>query len=98
VARAQTRRPATGREALLGARALVRRPLEPEGLVFVEGELWRARSVAGSIPAGQPVRVVGMEGLVLLVEPLPAGVPEPVPSPASSSRRWRPLHALLRRG
>lgn len=98
VARAHARRPATGREALIGARAVVRRALEPEGLVFVEGELWRARSLSGPIPAGQPVRIVGMEGLVLLVEPFTEGVAESGPLTAPATRRWRPLEVLFRRG
>ncbi len=97
VARAHTRRPATGREALIGARAVVRRSLDPEGLVFVEGELWRARSISGPIPTGQLVRVVGLEGLVLLVEPITEGVAEPRPSSVIVARRWRPLEALFRR-
>jgi len=98
VARAHVRRPKTGREALIGARAVVRRALEPEGLVFVEGELWRARSLSGSIPAGQLVRIVRMEGLVLLVEPLTEDVAESAPSTAPTTRRWRPLEVLFRRG
>jgi membrane-bound serine protease (ClpP class) len=99
VARAHARRPQTGKEALLGARAVVRRTLDPEGMVFVEGELWRARSLAGTIPAGRTVRVVGVEGLVLLVEP--ASEEEPavrVRRLAGDVRRWRPLGALFRRG
>ena len=98
VARAHARRPATGKEALIGARAIVRRALEPEGMVFVEGELWRARSLSGPIPAGQTVRVVGLEGLVLLVEPLTEETAaEPQRATAPSSRRWRPLATLFRR-
>ncbi|HET9589958.1 MAG TPA: NfeD family protein [Anaerolineales bacterium] len=38
-----------------------------EGSVQVEGELWSARSET-SIPAGSMVRVVGREGLILIVE------------------------------
>lgn len=98
VARAHARRPATGREALIGARAVVRQALEPEGLVFVEGELWRARSLSGPIPVGQLVRIVGMEGLVLLVEPFTEEVAESAPITAPATRRWRPLEVLFRRG
>ncbi len=99
VARAHARRPQTGKEALLGATAVVRRPLDPEGMVFVEGELWRARSLAGTIPAGRTVRVVGLEGLVLLVEPATEEESAArVRQPAADARRWRPLGALFRRG
>jgi membrane protein implicated in regulation of membrane protease activity len=41
--------------------------------VFVEGELWRARLVgaAATISPGDRVRIVGRDGLDLIVEPLP---------------------------
>ncbi|MCX2727466.1 nodulation protein NfeD [Thermomicrobium sp. 4228-Ro] len=98
VARAHARRPATGKEALIGARAVARRALEPEGMVFVEGELWRARSLSGPIPAGQAVRVVGVEGLVLLVEPLTEeAATEPAQAKTAPARRRGALAALFRR-
>lgn len=77
---AQRRPSATGREALVGALARVREPLDPEGLVLVEGELWQARSRAGAIPAGATVKVVAVEGLSLVVQPLS---PEPTSSPTA---------------
>lgn len=64
---AQRQRPSTGGEGLIGAVGVVRQPLEPEGMIFVQGELWRARSASGAIPAGERVTVVGREGLVLQV-------------------------------
>ena len=62
-------RPQTGEEELVGDVAVVRRALEPEGLVFVHGELWRARAAADqAIPAGERVLVEAVgEGLVLEV-------------------------------
>lgn len=96
VARAHRRRPATGKEALLGAVAEVRRPLEPVGMVFVDGELWRARSLAGPIPAGHSVRVVGIEGLMLLVEPASEETSETQTAKEPISRRPR-LAMLFRR-
>jgi membrane-bound serine protease (ClpP class) len=65
--RAQRRRPATGREALLGAVGEARSELAPQGVVFVQGELWTAESVDGRIPEGARVRVVEVEGLRLKV-------------------------------
>jgi membrane-bound serine protease (ClpP class) len=61
---------AVGREALVGAVGEVRETLEPgaKGLVLIGGELWRAVSEQ-RIEAGQAVRVVGVEGLLLRVEP-----------------------------
>ena len=35
--------------------------------MFVLGELWKAESAGGVIPAGQPVRVTGIDGLRLNV-------------------------------
>ena len=66
---ARRTRPTTGREGLVGRLAQTRTDLSPEGMVFVEGELWHAVSADGSIPSGQPVRVVATEGLRLKVKP-----------------------------
>jgi membrane-bound serine protease (ClpP class) len=57
-----------GAETLIGARAAVVSPCRPHGQVRVEGELWRARCERGADP-GETVRIVGREGLTLLVEP-----------------------------
>ena len=44
--------------------------LAPEGTVMVQGELWRARSGDGSeVSANTHVKVTGVEGHLLLVEP-----------------------------
>jgi membrane-bound ClpP family serine protease len=37
-------------------------------MVFIEGELWNATSLDGSIPSGQLVRVVAADGLQLKVK------------------------------
>ena len=42
-----------------------------EGPVFVKGTLWRGRSVDGPISAGSRVRVRGVDGLILRVQPDP---------------------------
>ena len=58
----------------VGTPAAVRRPLAPEGSVYAVGEEWTARTVEGAAVArGTPVRVVGQDGLTLLVEPADAG-------------------------
>ena len=67
------RRPSTGREGLVGRIGQTRTDLSPEGMVFVEGELWHAVSADGRLPSGQQVRVVGMDGLLLKVAPLAEG-------------------------
>ena len=62
------RRIQAGAETLIGARAVVASACRPTGQVRVQGELWRARCDAGAEP-GETVRIVGREGLTLLVEP-----------------------------
>jgi membrane-bound serine protease (ClpP class) len=62
------RRIQAGAETLIGARAVVASACRPTGQVRVQGELWRARCEAGADP-GETVRIVGREGLTLLVEP-----------------------------
>ncbi|MGH3093002.1 MAG: NfeD family protein [Gaiellaceae bacterium] len=63
------RRPAqTGQEELVGEVGVVRSALQPSGLVFVHGEIWRAHTDGDPIPAGATIRVEAIEdGLVLTV-------------------------------
>jgi membrane-bound serine protease (ClpP class) len=76
---ARRAKPQTGSDELRGEIGFVRRMLDPEGLVFVHGELWRARSLDGPIAVGQPVRVERVDdGLMLEVLP----VDQPVELPA----------------
>ncbi|MEJ7762907.1 MAG: NfeD family protein, partial [Thermomicrobiales bacterium] len=63
-------RPATGRGSLVGTAGVVRRALDPEGMVFLDGALWSARSVAGPLPAGTTVTVRAVDGLTLDVDPV----------------------------
>ena len=65
--RAILRRPRTGREALPGKDGVARTRLEPEGMVSLEGELWKAVSENGHMEPGTPVRVKRVEGLKLYV-------------------------------
>jgi membrane-bound serine protease (ClpP class) len=62
----------TGPRTVIGAEGTVLRPLDPVGIVRVRGESWTARSTSGPVPAGANVRVTGMAGLTLEVEPEPA--------------------------
>jgi membrane-bound serine protease (ClpP class) len=57
-----------GAETLIGATAEVVSACSPVGQVRVQGELWRAECRGGAQP-GDIVRVVGRDGLTLLVEP-----------------------------
>lgn len=63
------RRPViTGREALVGTLAEAFEDFSEQGRVRVGGELWNARS-SQPVRAGQQVRIVRVEGLLLTVEP-----------------------------
>jgi membrane-bound serine protease (ClpP class) len=63
----------SGYEELIGKAGEVRVPLAPEGQVFTQGALWRARQANGAEPlrAGDRVRVESVDGLTLLVRPEP---------------------------
>lgn len=65
----------TGVEQLIGQTAVVQHDLNPEGLVLIRGELWRARvwNCEQTVSTGSAVRVQSGEGLTLIVSP--AGVP-----------------------
>ena len=64
------RRPiVTGEAALLGARGEIVGWDGDEGRVRVWGEIWRTRA-AKPLQKGTPVRVIGRDGLVLVVEPV----------------------------
>ena len=67
IIRSQRRRPATGKEGLVGKVALAHSVLDPTGMVYVEGELWTATSEAGRIEVGEEVVVTKVEGLKLRV-------------------------------
>jgi membrane-bound serine protease (ClpP class) len=57
-----------GAETLIGLTALVVSECRPLGQVRVHGELWRASCAVGA-GVGETVRVVGRDGLTLLVAP-----------------------------
>ena len=60
----------TGQEELVGQMGVVRQAVDPVGLVFVHGELWRAKTDGEPIPPGRQVRVEGLDdALTLTVAP-----------------------------
>ena len=59
----------TGSSELLGYVGVVREALDPEGIVFVRGELWRGRTDGEPLEPGTPVRVERIDdNLTLEVE------------------------------
>ena len=65
--RAMMKSPVTGSAGMIGRVAVARSALGPEGQVQVDGEIWRAVSEEGAIPAGEKVRVTAVDGLTLKV-------------------------------
>ena len=63
----------TGTEEMLGATAEARSSIDPEGQVWIEGAIWRARLGEGATPVrpGDKVRVEAVDGLTLIVSPEP---------------------------
>lgn len=91
VVRARLQRPQTGKELIVGSRAVVVRRLEPTGMVRLSGELWKAALVtdAGeSAPGIHGTSVAsGVSGTPGARAPLGAGgasgapgIPSPVPT------------------
>jgi membrane-bound serine protease (ClpP class) len=66
--------PTVGREGMIGEEGTAEVAVSPDGVVVIRGARWRARTNrATPIDAGDPVRVVAVEGLVLEVEPPEGG-------------------------
>ena len=66
VVQARKRKPLTGQDELVGEAGVVRSALDPEGMVFVHGETWRARSDGEPIAAGEHVHVLGVDDAFVL--------------------------------
>jgi membrane-bound serine protease (ClpP class) len=66
--RARRNKVVTGVEGMLGLPAIAVSELNLSGTVLVRGEYWNAQASA-RVPASEPVRITGIEGLTLRVEP-----------------------------
>jgi len=77
--RARRNKVVTGISGLIGETAIAQTPLTPNGKVFLNGELWDAKSPT-TAPAGTPVVVKAVNGFQLTVEPVSgsASVPSAV--------------------
>lgn len=78
---ARDRPQTTGVAEMLGQPALALADFDGHGRVLIRGETWQAES-SGPVRAGQPLRVLALDGLVLRVEPLP-----PLATPDESGDR-----------
>lgn len=69
--------PTVGRQGLVGEMGTAEVAVDPDGVVNLRGARWRARTNrATPIAAGDPIRVVSIDGLVLEVEPESGGAKE----------------------
>ena len=72
--RARFSTPTIGRESMIGQMGAATTGIDPEGMVDLRGGIWRARTNrATPIGAGDRVRVVAIDGLLLEVEPETGG-------------------------
>lgn len=67
IVRTHRRKQQTGAEAMIGMTAFARTPLDPDGTVFVHGELWQATVNEGTVQPGEEVVVTEIKGLHLTV-------------------------------
>jgi membrane-bound serine protease (ClpP class) len=70
-------RPKTGAETMIGQQAEVAVACRPTGQVRINGELWEATCAAGA-DVGEQTTVRAIEGLTLVVEPVPAPEGHPI--------------------
>lgn len=64
----QKLKPITGVEGIIGEEGEAMARLEPEGMVRVHGELWKAKSTSGNIEQGEKIKVKALHNLTLVVE------------------------------
>jgi membrane-bound ClpP family serine protease len=67
IIKGQRRKLSAGVEEMVGKEAVVRTPLNPEGTVLAEGELWTAIAENSTIKPGEEVIITKTEGLKLWV-------------------------------
>jgi membrane-bound serine protease (ClpP class) len=60
--------PVSGTESMAGMIGEARSDIAPDGQVFAKGTLWKARTAGMAIAEGAKVRILGVSGLMLIVE------------------------------
>ena len=68
VSRSLKRKPVIGLPNMIGSKAKVVSPLDPDGLVKIRDEIWQAKSAGMKIDNGEMVTVIEQDGLVLIVD------------------------------
>lgn len=62
------KKPVTGSEGMIGLEGTVIEPLTPFGLIRIEGEYWKAKSVDENIAVGGEVEILRLNRLTLEVK------------------------------
>jgi membrane-bound serine protease (ClpP class) len=65
--KAQTRKPTTGTEGIMGETGEAISDLDPEGQIRIHGEIWNAESLDGPVSKGTKVKVIQISNLKLTV-------------------------------
>ncbi len=82
-----TMKPVNLREDLIGKEGETRTEVYLDGTVYVGGEEWWPHR---TIPAGMPVRVIGRDGRIVVVEPVEVQlIPCPLRRGSSLNFLWR---------
>jgi len=70
VIKAQFKKPVTGEEAIIGMTGIAKTDLDPDGKVYIHGELWNAINAIPekNIKKGEKVEVIKREGMKLWVK------------------------------
>jgi len=63
----QRRKSPVGSDSIIGRKGRCVTELDPEGLVRVQGETWKAVSQCGTVAEGDEVTVADLKGLMLVV-------------------------------
>jgi membrane-bound serine protease (ClpP class) len=58
-----------GPEQLIGLTGTAVSRLAPVGEIRVEGQIWKAETISGTVNEGESVEIVSREGLILRVKP-----------------------------
>jgi membrane-bound serine protease (ClpP class) len=69
VAQARRMKVKVGPEQLIGLTGSAVSRLAPIGEIRVEGQIWKAETISGTVNKGESVEIVGREGLILRVKP-----------------------------
>ena len=62
------RKRVTGAEGMIGCEGTVIKPLTPFGLIRIEGEYWKAKSIDKNIAVGEEVEILRLNRLTLEVK------------------------------